>query len=306
MNPSELQLPPTHRPAFFAGEVLHAAELADVVAVERSLRWLHNRTLHGWGIGLGLEVAGARAATAVSVEIGYALDAGGRDLVLEEAVTLPVPPVASGADGGPADYLLVLAYTEDEAAVVELRDGACETAGAVRRHDDPTVAWRVPQAVREGLDIVLAAAKVAGCALAAPLVTDAVRRSLGSIPSPRVVTGRSSSPWVWWPSDAVPAGVKTTVDTSTGDFRQTPVYEASIAGSFENQIGGKSYLIAGAAHVEHARPRSFELVVPLPEGRVDAGTLGVFAVNPRDKGSLLDLVNTWLGWSVQWIGVETA
>jgi hypothetical protein len=303
MTPSDLPLPATHRPEFFAGEVLHAAELADVIVVERSLRWLHNRVLHGWGVGLGLTVDGARGAKSISVSEGYAVDAAGRDLVLEQTVTLPVPPVAAGPDGGPVDYVLVVAYTEDDAAPVDLRDGACDTVGAVRRHDDPTVAWRIPAAVRDGLDVVLAAASVRGCALTAAPTTAAVRRRLGSIPTPRVAAGTADPTWSLWPSESNPAGVTATVDTSLGGFGDTPAYQVSIVGRRRLPGNGVPFVIDGNPHVERAGMLSFDVVVPMPEGTLTGGNGGAMRVNPPDVGRFDNFVNG--SWKVEWIGVET-
>jgi hypothetical protein len=308
---AQVELPRTHRPEFFAGEILHAADLEDVVASERSLRWLHNRALHGWGIGLGLDVDGARGATSVSVGIGYAVDGAGRDLVLEQPVTLPVPAIASAPDGKPADYLLVLVYTEDEAAAVQLRDGACDATGAVRRDDDPTIAWRVPQAVRDGLDIVLAAAKVAGCALAAPLVTAQVRRALGAIPSPHVASAQSQPVWRRWPEHGPVAGVTATIDTSAGGFGDTPAYQVTLMGP---RALSATALLDGHPHVENAGMLSFDVVVPLPAGfigRPDKTETGAppnyVSVNPPETVADPDALVHYVAdhWRIEWIGVET-
>ena len=306
----DLQLPHVHRPGFFAGELLHATELDELVTVERSLRWLHNRALHGWGLALGLEPAGPRGATQVSVARGYAIDAAGRDLVLEEPVTLAVPPVAAGADGKPVTYMLVLAYTDDEEAIVELREGECDTAGAVRRSDAPMVAWRLPQDVREGLDLVLAAASVINCSLAEELVTQAVRRSLGIVPSPYVVSGNAQVTWRLWPDSSAPAGVVATVDTSEAGFGDTPVYHARLEGLREVSGSGVVsglFVLDGHPRVERAGILSFDVVVPLPEGELPAAGGGTVPVNPAaavaDAG-LLNLVDSALSWRVVWIGVE--
>ena len=57
-------IPTIERPVFFDGQRLTSEDLGEAFAYERELRWLHNRSLHGWGIVLGYAVTGARAPPA--------------------------------------------------------------------------------------------------------------------------------------------------------------------------------------------------------------------------------------------------
>ena len=62
-----MNIPELERITFFPGQRLHAEDLTDVQTVDRELRWLHNRSLHTWGIGLGFGVTGEAGASAVAI-----------------------------------------------------------------------------------------------------------------------------------------------------------------------------------------------------------------------------------------------
>ena len=91
-------IPLLERPAFFDGQRLMAYDLAATQTYNRELRWLHNRSLHGWGIAFGFAIAGTRGVQSVKVDIGYAIDRIGRDLILDAPVEMPIPSVASASD----------------------------------------------------------------------------------------------------------------------------------------------------------------------------------------------------------------
>ena len=113
------EVPSVERPAFFDGQRLTAADLTAVQDYQRELRWLHNRSLHTWGIAFGLEVIAKRGDRAVTVQMGYALDCLGRDLILITPLNLPIPPVPGSND--PALFYLTLSYLEDEDLPPEIR-----------------------------------------------------------------------------------------------------------------------------------------------------------------------------------------
>ena len=140
-----LDLPALQRPSFFEGQRLMADDLADVQTYHRELRWLHNRSLHNWGIALGLAVTGKRGEKAVRLQGGVALDCRGRELILSETQELPIPAVAGASDGsGPATYYLTLRYAEDADLVPEIRNGVFGTSAAVRRPEQPLLRVQTP------------------------------------------------------------------------------------------------------------------------------------------------------------------
>jgi hypothetical protein len=290
-------IPVLQRPAFFDGQRLTADDLAAVQDYDRELRWLHNRSLHGWGVARGLTVSGERGAASIDVAPGYALDSMGRELVVAEPVSLPVPPVAAASS-----WYLTATYRDDADMTPELRDGACDARGAVRLPDAPAVGFRVGH--RLGYDVVLARVTVAGCALKS--VSTSERNELHP-PSPYVGAGQTVSGatgWRAWPDDGNFYAVAATVDTTAAGFRKAPRYQASVVGERLRHDGS---LVDGYAHVESAAATSFDLVVPLISGQLVAYYGGsIVELNPTGTfdATLLDELRDDLGWCVAWIGVE--
>lgn len=306
-------LPRADRPAFFAGQILAADDLTAAQDVGDGLRRLHHRMLHGWGIASGLAVTASRGDVSVSVGAGYALDAAGRELVLPTPVTVPVPPVVGASDGAPRAFTLVLRWTPDDEAVVVDRAGACDTRGAVRRSDAPTLDWRDPVDVRAGLDIVLAEIQVQDCRLAA-VPDGGLRRLLSPPPTPYIASGRTAPGSTGWAAGQSPAGVwsvEAFVDTSEAGFGDTPAYTVRIDGlrrleAAVSPTGGLT-LIDGTPYVDAAEPGRFRVVVPLLPARI-LGQSASIPVNPASVvsgGAIVDLVTRVLGWSVEWIGVQS-
>lgn len=306
-------LPRADRPVFFSGQLLAADDLNAESDVDHGLRHLHHRMLHGWGIAAGLAVTGARGGTEVTLAAGYALDAGGRELVVPDPTPVPVPPVSAAPDGGPIDFTLILRWTSDPDAVVIDRPGACGAEGAVRRSDAPTIAWLDPGAVRLGHDIVLAEIQVQGCRLAGP-PDPGLRRLLNPPPTPYVAAGGTTTaqtPWLVRSAlGGAPIAVVTEVDTAEAGFGDTPVYLARVVGQrlldAALSPSGAPALLDGPPLVEGAEPGRFTLVVPLVTGTSVADGAAI-DLNPRSiitSATLPDLLMTTLAWSVEWIGVQ--
>ena len=53
---STLEVPDVQRVAFFPGQRLTAADLTALERRQRELRWLHNRSLHPWGVASGFSL----------------------------------------------------------------------------------------------------------------------------------------------------------------------------------------------------------------------------------------------------------
>jgi hypothetical protein len=314
MTVTTAPLPPAERPAFFAGQLLTADDLNLAQDVDTGLRRLHHRILHGWGIASGLAVTGRRGEVAVDLGAGYALDVAGRELVVDEPTSVPVPPVANGPDGKPLPFVLVVRWSEDEEAVVVDRPGACGAEGAVLRSDAPTIGWVDPEAVRQGVDVVLAEILVQGCRLTtAP--DPALRRLLTPPPTPYTACGATSTGTGWFvraTHDGQPWAAWTDVDTSEAGFGDVPAYLARLVGTrvldAARSPNGSPALVDGAGYVEAAETGRFRFVVPLPAGSSFGQDGGGIEVNPEDvvgDGGFADLVSGALGWAVEWIGVQS-
>ena len=323
-------LPDLTRVAYFDGQRLIAGDLNDAATVGRELGWLHNRSLHGWGIGLGFAVDGTKGDRQVPVGPGYAVDCQGREIILTEPITKSVPARAGDSQGKPVTYFLVAAYPDDaRLAVLERRAGECGADGAVRLQERAAIYWKAQgeSAVEIGLEIVLAQASVQNCQLAAPLSLDQ-RRSARPPRQPTVEAGSTTSgatPWTWWTQPPTPGepgadangptilGVRALVDTSEGRFGSTPRYQAQLRG--ERLIRPKpgsqdeAFLVDGLAFVSDPARDHFTLFVALPRGLRDA--FGPIPVNPdvlfklkpaAGEPSMLEILRHQ--WTVEWIGVE--
>ncbi len=314
MTTSPAPLPTADRPSYFSGQLLTAGDLSQSQDVDEGMRRLHHRMLHGWGIASGLRVSGVRGDVAVTVGAGYALDSTGRELIVAEPVSRSIPPVAGSADGSPRRYLLVVRWTPDDDAVVQMRAGACATQGAVRRSNAPQLEWLDPAELVPGYDIVLAEVLVQNCRLVGP-PEGGLRRLLNPPPTPYTATGRSESGWTPWsavsPSGVGPWAVAAMIDTSEAGFGDTPAYLARIVGERMLQPAdsptGALAVLDGTPYVEASEPDRFRIVVPLLPARIVSGSGSIPVNDPfvTTSGSLTELITRVLRWSVEWIGVQS-
>jgi hypothetical protein len=149
-------------------------------AFNREMRWLHNKSLHQPGIGIGYAVSGLKGESEVKVGPGYALDADGREIISTQTQTLQVPPVASDAKGRSVFYDLTVSYQETDLEEVERREGLCDTSGAVRLREAPVFCWvrlnsdsagnltpegRFVKDIQDGKKIILTRVEVLNCKL---------------------------------------------------------------------------------------------------------------------------------------------
>lgn len=84
--------PKRERIRYFTGRHMAARDFSDADDYHRSMRLLHNRLLHGWGIACGLGVrAHPRTECGVLVDCGLALDCHGREILLPRPVARRIP-----------------------------------------------------------------------------------------------------------------------------------------------------------------------------------------------------------------------
>src|SRR5918912_463668 len=195
---------------FFNGQRLFAADLQDVEAFNRKMRWLHNASLHQPGIGNGLAVSGKKGDREVTIGPGYAIDALGREIVLTQNQIEPIPPVAGDQNGNPVLYYLTVSYPRDEdLEETETREGVCGTSGTVRLKEEPVFCWvrlsenrqpleqRSQQEIAAGMKLILALAEVLNCQLEKDL--DIAQR-LSARPSrqPYICCEKDDTAWKLW------------------------------------------------------------------------------------------------------------
>lgn len=293
-------IPAVERPAFFDGQMLNAADLGAAQEYHQQMRWLHNRSLHTWGIASGLQVGGKRGERKVSVQPGLALDSLGRELILSSAESLAIPAVP-----GPLSLYLTASYLEDaEIAPSALQSGLCYGTGAVRRPEKVLLRFQDPleppaNPYRPGLDVLLAEIEVENCRLAAAPGL-AGRRDARPGARPALAGGITPSPTAWTvlKSDTINIGMQTEVDTRSAGFGATPTYMAHVVGNRELEPG-KSY-VDGFTFVSQPSAAGFVLQVLLTRSPGGSG----ITINPVSVFTNPAGIAAQLGWRVSWMGVE--
>jgi hypothetical protein len=300
-------IPKLNRPDFFDGQSLTAADLSAVQSYHQELLWLHQRSLHDSGIASGFTVTGAKGDRAVTVGPGYAIDTAGRSVILDKTTVFDIPAVVAGPSGGAITFYLTVAYVPDDELAATVRAGTCGSNGAVRRAEQPLLAWRDPRDVAD--DIVLCAISVANCKLTGP-VDVSLRRSALPERQPFVFAGQfvpAANQWALWrggdTADGPIFGLKLAVNTSKAGFANTPKYQAHVVGSRtflkpDDPGKGTAAAVDGYVQISAASADGFELQMTLPKGDD--------RVNPEwilDKDVLPGLPGRNV-WYVSWLGVE--
>lgn len=290
-------IPELKRIQFFNGQRLTAGDMTELQRANRELRWLHNRSLHGWGIGTGYGVAGEKGDTVVTVAPGYALDCMGREIILTEASKLSVPAISGNSDGSAATFYLTVTYKEDtDQTVAERRPGVCTPQGTVRLTEGPLISWREQKDITDGMDVILARASVLNCQLDSPLSLD-VRRSARPTQQPYIASGETVAAATVWTvkfENGQPVGVTAPVDTSAARFQATPVYFAHVVGPRNITTPSGPQIALTLISISQSTPVSFSCDVYLLPGNTPG------FLNAGEVGAVLNN----LQWSVVWIGVE--
>jgi hypothetical protein len=289
-------IPDLERILFFPGELLTADDLTALDYNNRELRWLHNRTLHNWGIGYGLDVQGSRGDTSVTVNRGYANDIAGREIILSSPLPQPIPAVS-----GPATYYLVANYVEDaDESTEEQRSAtACFPGGAVRLSNAPAILWKTVAQLNCGVDVVLGQVSIQNCVLSGNVST-AVRRYAGATPKFSIAAGQIAAQDVKWAPlsfGSLSVGFTAPIDTSVAKFQSTPSYTAQIVGS-RTVASPTAVVIADFVSVMDELPTGFTLQLLLPEM---GDGINTSAITDSTAGPAL---MAKLGWVVSWMGIE--
>jgi hypothetical protein len=270
-SPSDLQFP-FDRITYREGQLLASRDLQDDERMNRRLRQLHTRYLHEtWGIALGFTVRGQINEDAIHVGTGLALDSSGREILLNQELSLPLPntPLLT--------RLMLVATFEPDDAFGGMRDlrAICFTGGLDPRLEKPAFAWRTQDTLRPGSDVPLAAVSVVAGALIAN-VDLSVRRYADRMARPHLGFGSFD----FHPQRS---GLysKVTIDTTDGGFSGVPQYFARLDLLDPSQKGNfPTALVATFGFVDAPAPASFRYNFPFP---------------PLDVLPELKLRLTWLG-----------
>jgi hypothetical protein len=290
---------------FFDGERLFAEDLQYLEAFNREMRWLHNQTLHMWGVAAGYKVTGLKGDRQVTIEAGVAIDSLGREIVQTSTDVEPVPPVASDGNGKPQVFDLTVAYPDDSVLkTAETREGTCDPSPtAIRLREQPVFCWIDPakQPSNDGLRIRLAQIKVLNCQLYEP-VSIAQRQNALPATQPYVASGSTKElakapDWTATASD-FGAVVSIAVDTRSAQFRTEPRYLANVTGdrSLSLDSGKTKRFLDGFVSLDKTDANGFVLAMLIP-----AALLGGLKL---DDAGLKNLAGAISGWSVEWVGVE--
>jgi hypothetical protein len=315
----------SERIQFFNGERLLASDLQGLESFNRQIRWLHNQSLHQPGVGSGYAVIGNKGDRQVIVSAGYALDSLGREIILTETQTIPIPPVADDGAGNSVFYYLTVSYPNDsDLKPAETRDGICLPVGVVRLREEPVFCWvllgdsstnrqpvdaNLKDLIKKQLYIVLAQIEVFNCQLKQPVTTSQCR-SARPAKQPRIACGSIAKP-VWkqhtfsgsnsQPSNSF-AGLTPNqqwftaeIDTSSGRFQATPLYQARLVGP---RVFGSQLMDAllDVAATPAPTPTSFTIEVFPFSGFASARE----EILVHSTGS-----EQLLPWQVAWMGVES-
>jgi hypothetical protein len=293
-----MNVPDVKRIAYFNGERLTAGDLTDAQDSARALRWLHNQGLHGWGIAGGFEVSGKIGSRTVTVSPGYGVDSMGREIILGAAATVNVPASFAGAE---AQFYLVASWVDDSSEpVLQTASGACFGGGAIRLSDGPLLAWRTPQDLQTGLELVLAQVSVANCKISQPISTSG-RRSAVPAQQPYIASGQvpaTTLMWKTWTAGPEVIGLQADIDTSAFQFAATPQYFAQLQGERYLAAPPGPLLAIGFAAAANPSAGGFTFQVLLPQGPNNINPPAV-----RDPKTATEIAKL-LAWQVVWMGVE--
>jgi len=295
-------IPDLERILFFPGELLTADDLTALDGNNNELRWLHNRTMHNWGIAYGLDVLGNRGDTSVTVNPGFAVDSDGHEIILSAPLQQPIPAVSGGPGGSAATYYLVANYVDDAGESVEEQRSAtaCGPGGAVRLSNEPAILWKTVAQLNIGIDVVLAQVSIQNCVLKAS-PSNAGRRNASTCGSQFTLSAAEvDAKDVHWKPLAAGGknnGFTAAIDTSAARFQSTPRYTAQIVGN--RTLASPALVVADFVSITNESSAGFTLQVALPSfssSEINSTAITDAAGGPKTMARL--------GWRVSWIGVE--
>jgi hypothetical protein len=282
---------------YWQGQLLRSGDFHDQTVMAAQLRWWHNRALHdSFGVSWGFSITPVPQSgqlQAVRVGCGLAYDCYGRELILQNPMTIEVP-----ASGQGAMTLLVLYKETAEFPQGNGVSGACPGSGRPLP-EKPEFVWKLAGCVtpRDGVPL----AEVNGSGMLKP--TSPLARPLAR---PHIASGATiagNTAWELWSvtgagKQPIPLGFQVRVDTVAAGFAEPPVYFARLHGSLWNPRRNQ-FIPAPLAHVAEPATDGFlfrlwlpeVLIIPRPRTTANQNFTNNFLAFARKQG----LFVSWLG-----------
>lgn len=307
------------------GQVLSARDLQDDQEFAALLRWMHTRYLHGtWGIAAGLDVTISQTDEVARVSPGIATDGYGREIVLSEAVEIPLPDLEMLEARDLAVRYKDRAEFPSRAEVqgVCLPDESGDQGQAVFTglRERPVFLWRRPGTVRLGEEVPLGRVRRIPFMIASMVVLDKnVRRYATALARPKIGHGlalvdpASMRPWTETVGQANPVlvGLQAEVDTSAAGFGRTPCYIHRAQLQYQLRQGQFTIPVPGFDSLADAQPGRFTfrimlaaLFTTLSSGPGAApgfmAAASLFAVQPAAAQAQVTI-----RVAIHWLGIES-
>lgn len=233
---------------YWQGQRLLARDFRDQATIEAQLRWWHNRALHNaFGVRYGLAILPLTAQgslCALRVDCGVAYDCFGRELMLQTAREIPLPPVGVK----PQNITLLIRYKETAAFPKKHEvSNACAPGGGVALLEQPEFVWKQSDLVQVTDGVPLTQLNYDGSKGSFLFLPDFVAPSLRPLARPRIGSGATvpeGTAWELWSERVsvanrrvreVSVGYQVTIDTSAAGFTERPCYFAWLQGTLWSQ-----------------------------------------------------------------------
>ena len=228
---------------YWQGQKFLSRDLRDQVEYEAQLHWWHNRALHNtFGRRYGLvvtEVMRGGALIAVNVGCGLAFDCYGRELILQEAREIELPPA------GQRQVPMVLLIRYKETKQFKAKRDLATVCSPARMVETADIYWKPEASVEidDGAPLSrLIYRPIVGGGTQAVLDAQFMPHVSRPLARPRIESGATiagDTRWeIWYETIAgfrkathqLPIGVQVTIDTSAAGFTETPCYAAWLQG----------------------------------------------------------------------------
>ena len=134
---------------YFNSQMLYDGDFRDEQKYHRTMRLVHNSSLHAWGIVSGLEVKNGRKGNEVLIGSGMAIDNQGQEIILPEDLVYPF-------SARKVERYLTIAYKDEpdeQSAKLNIKG---EKDAYARREERPAIELLQDQPPKDGKAILLA------------------------------------------------------------------------------------------------------------------------------------------------------